>query len=790
MSAQLRAAARVEPREPVALGGWFSADTLVRGLLLLFAITLPFVYDLSVPEVAGDIRWSYTHLIAGICGLILLGQRITSGKSLWSGRMPLLGWLAVAYVLWDVISMVDALNVYRAYPLIKAISSQVLVGFCVAAVWTPRFGRQMVWAITLPVFFVAFLGTSQFFGWSDASFAATVLPSWLGWAWPGGIIDPLMAFYQQSAIPGASFANKNLAGSWTGMMIPLIGYLLLTSRTRFAQGVASLLLAAGVLFLIYSRARATWVSVVLGAAVLLGAVIVSPTWRALMLAHLRNLAVRADKRRTDWARLAMILPAILVACWQFNVISPLDAHGINNTPGAQVDSLAEANWNDIGGRLAYNLNSIDIVKDYWFNGVGLGSFYVVYPAYNSAIVPTPTNSYSVMARPQRSHSDMVQAFDEAGIPGGLLFVSLFAVSFLMAFGLATRRSGAMALTIAGLGYVSMLVGICLLVMKSGIVPHTGLALGVFGVMGAALLALLARMALKERHELASDKALLEMDRDEPLFGLFAGTALVTIFTNCLMDFPFQLPTAPAVVALLMGGIAWDYGRRHPGALTFGFRRSVDFGRAGLIAMWVLLAALLGIYLRDDIRFRESNQLLKTGMIRIMLGITDDETLRVLTQANTVYPYDPRIHEHLAVTYANYQGTQQIPIEERIEKIESFLKGDQWGANHLINLCGQYLLLADIHMQRGNVAVAKAALARVHELEERLKLSAGSSFYLYGIMGMAATLEQRYPDATLAFEQALRIEPNYGPARNGLERLQAIAASGTAPMAPAPAGAAK
>ncbi|HEX2858905.1 MAG TPA: tetratricopeptide repeat protein [Alphaproteobacteria bacterium] len=676
-----------------------TTESAVRGLLLAFAFVLPILYDLAVPEVSGDIRWTATHLVAGLGALAITLKLLVNGwpKEKAAARTPWIYPLAVGLCIWAAVSLVDSMNIYRGIMMFKALYAQMLLIAVAAYVWNGTFARRLTWALVLPVAFAAPLGMAQFFAYSDTAMAAAI-GNW--WPHPGFIIDQLLGYYQQSAIPGSSFANKNLAGSWTGMMLPLIMYLLVTSKTWRGRGVASVLLALGSLFLLYARARASWVALLFSCLVMVGLMLVVPVWR-------KEIFARFAPRQWLW-----LLPAVVLVAFAGGAISPVKgAHSVGASVADNASALLNPTFDDVGGRVAYNLNSIAITADHWFNGVGLGAFHAIYPAYYNAIIVTPKNSYNVLARPQRTHTDLMEAFDEMGVPGGILYASVFIWGIVAAWGM--RRPAAVA--------------------KVGLWP------------------------------------------------LFAGWSLLTICVNALMDFPMQLPTAPAVCVMLMGGLVWH--QRQLGTAGFKLKHVTGYRAPRPVLLAWLAVLLVANYaaMWDSWYYRQANIQLKAAMIRIFSGVNDDITLQMVENANRIYPYDARIHEHMAVVYANYTGQIPLSLETRIAKVEEELKEDPWGPNHLINVSGLYLQLAEMNAMQGHPEVAVKALARASELYRRLLVSADFSHYTYGVGGMIALLQGNAAQAVPLFGRALAIEPGYEPAKQGLARAEKIL-SATAPAA--------
>jgi hypothetical protein len=269
-------------------------------------------------------------------------------------------------------------------------------------------------------------------------------------------------------------------------------------------------------------------------------------------------------------------------------VAKVDAYAVNRTPAEQLEMLKDIanSWNEVGGRLAYNLNSVAIVRDNPINGVGLGNFFGIWPAYHDAFVPTPDNSYNVMARPQRTHTDLMQAFTEMGIPGGILYAMLFVLGMVAAFRLAGARAGALSGKVLGAGLGLTLLVVMLFLHVRNFVPLGGVWLVVLpGALGSLTVGLSA-WALRDAWQLhcANRKSPTPAATDEQLMGLAAGLGVVTICINALMDFPMQLPTAPAATMMLLGLVTAL-------AVRQGAMRYAPWGGA---SVWPRSAAVVGL----------------------------------------------------------------------------------------------------------------------------------------------------------------------------------------------------
>jgi hypothetical protein len=674
-SAQPRSVAtRFVERSPTALRlSNICPDSAVRCVLLVFIVSLPFLYDPTVPDSAAEIRATATHVCAGLTSAILLASAFfrefrKSGEhhEQWSPRIPVIGWLATGLALWAGVSLFGATNVSRGIRFLVTLHAQLILGIVTATVWSPRFARRLTWAVAIPALFTSSLGIIQYLGINDATVA-----HWL----QGQLLDPILNFYQQTAVPGSTFANKNVAASWTAMIIPLAVHLVLTNRAG-GRALAGVILTTAVLFLVFSRSRASWIS--------LGA--------ALSVAGLAAALVAPWRRHLGAASITLMILPVLIG------IPYLAYDGLDIL---QARAGTERGWEDVRGRLAYNLNGLMIVWDHWFNGVGPGGFFTVYPLYHDAVMPTPLRDYDVLARPLHAHNDALQAFIEMGVPGGLLYAGLLGVPLIYALRIGTR----------------------------------------------------------------------DAEKRVSLWPLFAGASLLTVGFNALLDFPLQLPTAPATAALLIGGLVAQTLTRLPASFArLPFSRFSPLRRGAVVLALALVVTGSAAAWQDDCLRRQAHQLLKSALSRTASGIVDEETLRLIKLAHHLYPEDRAVNEHLATVHANYQGRQPLSIEERVGAIETALAHDPWSPYLLTILGEQYLGWAGSSAAEGSRNSAML-LSRAADVYARLQPVAGFSPRTYGIGGILALLRRDFCGAASLLTRARAIDANYMPAIVGLHTIE-------------------
>ena len=392
---------------------------------LIMAATLfmlPLLYDSAVPEVGADARWYMMQLVFLLMTTLFFASRVYAGGFQLSLRQPLAVWAVCFVMLWTLVSLIDAINPMRGWWWTKHMFGYTGMFLFLYILRSRQWYLNMVWLILIPLTFNSALGIAQFMDVTDGKIA-TFLPFWEHI----GFLD----YFKQAAPPGGTFSNKNLAASYLVLVLPVALYQLFKSRSWQGITLSAVILAMGTTFLIYTRSRGSWVAAVATVIFFALWVLIHKPSRQLLYSYLNKL------------HLAALAAVVLVVAAASTVESPLKGfHSIDKTVGEQAASIAQLQYGDIGVRLAYNLNTLHMVLDNPINGVGIGSFHMAYPKYHNAAMPTPPAGYGIEARPQRTHNDLLQAFAEQGIPGGLGYVAMFLSLLMMSWriiGTATKQ---------------------------------------------------------------------------------------------------------------------------------------------------------------------------------------------------------------------------------------------------------------------------------------------------------------------------------------------------------------
>lgn len=389
-----------------------------QALRILAATTLvliTLINDTKVPEIAGDIRWYIMHVSAvlGFGGLCLIQFHQQKRWPSW----PLMAWLMLALAAMATFSLIDTYSLPRSIWFYKHLIGYMGLFALIYALRNPAWYRTLMWLIVLPLGFNALLGMVQFLDLKDANIASLPLMFW--WQYVG-FIDAVKEAFPQAAVPAGAFSNKNLAASWTVMVLPIAFYLFTTTTAPWRKILTGVCLTCALTFLVYSRSRASWLA-------FMCALIFFGAWVALHRPLRQTLKTYCTK--ATLIGFGVIFVAVL-GLSQFQ--SPLKgSHAIDRPVSKQLSTFTRMTTSEFGPRIAYNINGTKMTLDHPLNGVGIGAFHTAYPLYAYAWYDTPARGYNLTARPQRAHNDLMQAFTELGLIGGGLYIALFVTALGM-----------------------------------------------------------------------------------------------------------------------------------------------------------------------------------------------------------------------------------------------------------------------------------------------------------------------------------------------------------------------
>ncbi|OJH42056.1 hypothetical protein BON30_02195 [Cystobacter ferrugineus] len=250
----------------------------------------------------------------------------------------------------------------------------------------------------------------------------------------------------QATRPSGFFVSRAVAGEYVAASLLLTVGFMTGRRSLLALGMVGLQVA----FLVSTRSRTGWAVAALGL-----------LWVGIWLTRRERRAVGAT------VALAVALALVLTPGPR------LDWHA----PRPYADSLLSLSRLELGGRLATWRNTLSLVADHPWLGVGPGGFAATYPAYHRAVVRD--EAFSTGQQIEEPHNEPLRAAVEWGIPGLVLAALLVVVLLRWVPRRPGRRTASLLGALAALGLSS-------LVSLTFVVPPTLLlATCVAGLLGRA-----------------------------------------------------------------------------------------------------------------------------------------------------------------------------------------------------------------------------------------------------------------------------------------------------------------
>jgi len=289
------------------------------------------------------------------------------GRRLSRLDLAVLGFLGAG-----LLSLIPAINRYEALPPLHRM-------FAAAAIYLVLSrsvnGARQAWMLYASMaassIVVCVIGISQ---------------QWLGLDW-----------IPQAVAPASTFANRNMAAHFVAICFPPAIGLAARAPGRAQRWIGASALAVGVPFLWMTRTHAAWVAVAI----------------CLALTPLAfSKTIRAAVRRRRGGLVAYLLVGLLIAlAFAMPLYSAADAAG------------------SLSLRVIFWRNTLEMVGDHPWFGVGLGNFKLLYPLYHRAVVVDWT--FDEEHQLLKVHNDHLQCLAETGLVGLLAWLSLFGCGALL-----------------------------------------------------------------------------------------------------------------------------------------------------------------------------------------------------------------------------------------------------------------------------------------------------------------------------------------------------------------------
>jgi len=332
------------------------------------------------------------------CGIILLALlRIWHGKKeselVW--EINPLDILVLLFYAFCWISLLQAPNPYlAALPLLHYAAAIVFYFFVRNTTPNLQCIDRYFFVVTLSVMAVSMVGIAQYL------FNLTWVP--------------------QIVPPSSTLSNKNMAAHIISMSLPLCLGCLFISRTGWQRIICLLSIFLSLLYSLYIKTRASW----------LAALVVFAVMGISAVPRLRALLGRESRKQ-------ILLPAavgglFIILLILFSQLAPanIPVPILKESIGERFLSITDFKEGDSAQlRIIWWENTLKMVKDHFWGGVGLQNFKILYPLYHRAAAVDW--SFKDEQQLTRVHNDHLQMLAELGIFGFCAYAALFIGVFFM-----------------------------------------------------------------------------------------------------------------------------------------------------------------------------------------------------------------------------------------------------------------------------------------------------------------------------------------------------------------------
>ncbi len=358
---------------------------IIRGVLVLVFLG-PLVFAKGLWNLADSPKRVFTQ--SAILLLTLLwGIKVARHKQLEIRRSPV-ALPSVLLLLAIVVSLFQAANLYEGLTATIHWAISVLFFFLlVNNIQSPKQVDAIVVACILSGVAVSLIGMAQHL---------------LGFSW-----------IPQLAKPASTFCNKNMAIHFIVMVLPLACLVFVSNSKPSRDWVYGLGWATMGVYLIYTQTRAGWVSVVVSFAIMF----------TIML--FGGFAGDMKRLVSSSKGGALILLLLLIVA-----MASIPAKGQRTTKiTKRIHSVVQTSDGSAGLRLIWWKNTLPMIRDNFWTGVGIGNFEVHYPLYHRSVETDP--KFGIEVQLKRVHNDYLQMVVEVGAIGFLFYIWLLVAQLRM-----------------------------------------------------------------------------------------------------------------------------------------------------------------------------------------------------------------------------------------------------------------------------------------------------------------------------------------------------------------------
>lgn len=379
---------------------WHSSNLIPLGVCLLYFI-VHFLPDFGAYDAMG-FQWFYL-VLADLLVVILLLARANDYRAAGSAIFGnIFSKLYLVFFLLAGISILTAINPTEAWVNFSRLTATVVAFFNIAIL---LYGRTDLFRLLAQLLGLILLVESY-----------QTITQFLNGLATTDLTELIMS------IKGTT-GNKNIFAAGIVVKIPFVLYCI--HRGRLWSRILNIfILVTAALSIFILNARATYLSLLL----ILAAYVLYTT-----LCYLKEKKAEQALYRIGYIFIPVIV-AFFISQIEFSTVKQLQEEKTEQNFGSVTERLASvAQTNDESNQVRVRLwtHALDYTRHHPLMGCGIGNWKIASIPYQRTI----TNDLYV---PIHAHNDYLEVFAELGIPGGLIYLSLFVC--ILVFTIKTYRS--------------------------------------------------------------------------------------------------------------------------------------------------------------------------------------------------------------------------------------------------------------------------------------------------------------------------------------------------------------
>ncbi len=226
--------------------------------------------------------------------------------------------------------------------------------------------------------------------------------------------------------PASTFSNRNMAAQYIALTFPLMLGSIIMSRRLWIKITGMVCLTLAGIYLMYTQARSGWLAVMLSIAGFVGFMFFSKEFSG---------TIRAYVKSKKFAAMCVVFGIVVVLIGGAAVKKDPKLFTTVQERFSSIWTVEKGSTSQL--RIYWRKNTLEMVKDHFLPGIGLGNFKIVYPLYHRAVEVDWT--FGESRQLNRVHLDHLQMLVELGFVGFCAYVWMF-IAFVYMFWKVLKKS--------------------------------------------------------------------------------------------------------------------------------------------------------------------------------------------------------------------------------------------------------------------------------------------------------------------------------------------------------------